>query len=171
MPFDPTELIDSVQRNVGLLPAAIGAILLLAGPTAAWIIYRMVAQPRSARPAAGSTDLMWVCEQCRSANEVRRGSCYRCGFRQDSATGDLHVIDGTGLVVIGEDGRPTTGIPVGPGPDPVSPLIVGPVVAILPDAPPARRSNLSRLPALGDGRAPVSLARDDAEPTPEVDEP
>jgi hypothetical protein len=128
MPFDPTELIDAVQGNLGSVPAAIGAILLLVGPTTAWIVYRMVVQPRTTRSTDGASDLMWVCDKCRSVNEARRGACYRCGVRQSEVGGDLRVIDGSGIVTIGEDGRSTSGTPVGPEPSPASPIIEIPMI-------------------------------------------
>lgn len=124
MSLDPFGALESLERAIGVPPAAIVAIVLLAGPTVVWVLYRFVVQPRTSRYDDTGLDLLWICERCRSANEVRSGRCYRCGLdREAMASGDLQVVDGVGVVTltandevvptIDPDGRPL--VPVGPG--------------------------------------------------------
>ena len=49
---------------------SIMAIVLLGGPTASWLLYRFVVQPRTARMRLRGIDpsAMWVCANCRSIN-------------------------------------------------------------------------------------------------------
>ena len=53
------------------MPTALMVIILLTGPTLVWLLYQFVVQPRTSRYAGGSSDLLWVCSRCRSANEAR----------------------------------------------------------------------------------------------------
>jgi hypothetical protein len=125
MPVEISSAIDSVLTAIGQIPPAIFAILLLAGPTAAWIVYRGVVVPRRSRYAWDDPDLLWICENCRSANQVQRTHCYRCGYDREETSGDLQVVDRDGLVALGEAQvspiepvvpvDPGPGIPVGPG--------------------------------------------------------
>jgi hypothetical protein len=145
--MDPFGLLEDLERAIGVPPAAILAIILLAGPTTVWLLYRFVVQPRTSRFADSELDLLWICERCHSANEVRAGRCYRCGLdREAMASGDLKVVDRGGVVtltaadeVVTEtgavpDGRPM--VPVGPGrPD------------VAPDAPPAEEVPVLVTPA------------------------
>jgi hypothetical protein len=124
MPADISNAIDSLLTAVGQIPPAIFAMLLLAGPTAAWIIYRSVVVPRRSRFAGDDPDLLWICENCRSANQVRRSHCYRCGYDREKTVGDLHVVDRDGLVALGQGQVSTVepAVPVGAGPGvPVGP--------------------------------------------------
>ena len=57
MPVEISSAIDSVLTAIGQIPPAIFAILLLAGPTAAWIVYRGVVVPRRSRYAWDDPDL------------------------------------------------------------------------------------------------------------------
>lgn len=98
MPIEPTDAIENVQRSLSLMPPAILAIIFLAGPTAAWLLYRFVVQPRTRRYAADGSELLWICVRCRSANEVRSSRCYRCAMERDEIVGALQVVDGDGIV-------------------------------------------------------------------------
>lgn len=99
--------ITALRVGVGLVPPILIAILLLGGPTGAWLLYRFVVQPRAKRMSGMDASSMWVCANCRSVNELRMSRCYRC---DSPADGDLEVIsaDPTGPI-------PLT--PVGPGLD------------------------------------------------------
>lgn len=126
MSIDPFDLFESLERAIGVPPAAILAIILLAGPTAVWLLYRFVVQPRASRYTASQLELLWICERCRSANEVRSSRCYRCGLdREVMSSGDLKVVDRDGIVTLTADDVvvPETGampstrpmVAVGPG--------------------------------------------------------
>jgi hypothetical protein len=102
-------LIRALQAGIGLVPPVLIAIVLLGGPTAGWLLYRFVVQPRTRR-RFGRSDAasMWVCPNCRSVNELRMRRCYRCDALPDQA--EMEVIDA----------RPTGPVPltpVGPGLD------------------------------------------------------
>jgi hypothetical protein len=102
------EWIADLQAGVGLVPPALIAMVLLGGPTAAWLLYRFVVQPRSIRSRAYYGARFWVCPNCRSVNDIQLGRCYRCDSRPADA--DLEVIDAT-------PAGPRRLIPVGPGLD------------------------------------------------------
>ncbi len=116
MDFDLNLFLKSLEAGIGLLPSAIMAGILLAGPTAIWLLYRFVVQPRTSRYRAGHAGTMWVCPECRSVNELRVAQCYRCDLVPEEA--DLYFIDpelGAPVPV----GLPMTAAtdrkPVGPG--------------------------------------------------------
>lgn len=92
MPIDLGALGDSLQRGFGQIPPIAIALALLAGPTAALIGYRLVS---SARRTPVATDVepspYWVCQDCRSINELRQTRCYSCGLGRD-ATPEVEVI-------------------------------------------------------------------------------
>lgn len=113
MPIEPTDAIDNLQRSLALMPPAILAIIFLAGPTAAWLLYRFVVQPRTRRYAAGGSDLLWICDQCRSANEVRSSRCYRCAMDREAITGALQIVDGDEMVSLGPDDDGDAAYPLG----------------------------------------------------------
>lgn len=139
MPIEPTDAIENVQRSLSLMPPAILAIIFLAGPTAAWLLYRFVVQPRTRRYAADGSELLWICVRCRSANEVRSSRCYRCAMERDEIVGALQVVDGDGIVSLDPDDEGDLGYP-----------LVQPVAAAATARPPV---------AVGPGRprpAPVS---------------
>jgi hypothetical protein len=102
------EWIDSLQTGIGLVPPALIAIVLLGGPTATWLLYRFVVQPRTARQRAFERNAYWVCPNCRSVNDFRLSRCYRCDSRPADA--DLEVIDA-------QPGAARRLMPVGPGLD------------------------------------------------------
>jgi hypothetical protein len=84
MPIDFSSLVVSVQGILGEIPPVAIALALLGGPTAALIGYRLigVARRRRTSPVAGVAPL-WVCQGCRSVNELRLSRCYRCGLEHD----------------------------------------------------------------------------------------
>ena len=102
MPIDLGALGESLQRGFGQIPPIAIALALLAGPTAALIGYRLVSV---ARRTPVSTDVgasrYWVCQDCRSINELRQRRCYSCGLGRD-ATSEVEVILDAPI------GRPTT---------------------------------------------------------------
>ena len=102
------EWIDSLRAGIGLVPPALIAMVLLGGPTAGWLLYRFVVQPRSARQRAFERNAFWVCPTCRSVNDFRLTRCYRCDSR--SIETDLEVIEA-------QPGGTRRLTPVGPGLD------------------------------------------------------
>ncbi len=110
MQFDIGQLIDTIRAGIGAIPPVIMAIVLLGGPTASWLLYRYVVQPRTTRmrlrgrrPAA-----LWVCANCRSVNALRLSRCYRCDALP--LPGELEVVDT-------HPAGPVRLTPVGPGLD------------------------------------------------------
>jgi hypothetical protein len=68
------------------------ALALLAGPTAALIVYRLLGVARRMRTSSEvEVAPLWVCQACRSVNELRLSRCYRCGVERD-ATEEIEVI-------------------------------------------------------------------------------
>jgi hypothetical protein len=117
MDIDITPWLQSLEAGIGKLPSAAIAVVLLTGPTAVWLLYRFVVQPRTSRyRAARGINAMWVCPECRSVNELRMAQCYRCDYAVDET--DLHVIDPEHGAQV-PFGLPmpnaTTGTAVGPG--------------------------------------------------------
>jgi hypothetical protein len=112
VPLEIAELLERLRVGIGLVPPALWAVIFLAGPSASWLLYRFVVQPRLSRlgrlSAADSLTAMWVCTRCRSVNELRVDRCYRCDARADEL--DLEVIDSDPL-------GPSRLRPVGPGLD------------------------------------------------------
>jgi hypothetical protein len=108
---DMSDFVRSMQLALHGISPALTAIVLLAGPTVLWLVYRFLVQPRTSRYIDGGIDPFWVCENCRSANAVHRSQCYRCGF-EPSAANDLEL-------VVGDPSDPdvevSPGVPVGPG--------------------------------------------------------
>lgn len=171
MPIEPSDAIENIQRSLDLIPPAIFAIIFLAGPTAAWLLYRFVVQPRMRRYAADGSELLWICERCRSANEVRSSRCYRCALEREAIVGALEVVDGDGIVSLDPLGDDDDGGLAGPAGVPVMataarsrpPVAVGPgrtapaaSTAIAPAAASAR-PDLS-VALVGDGpRPPVAV--------------
>lgn len=102
------DLIELLRAGVSLVPPIIIAVILLGGPTAAWLLYRFVVQPHRMRMLSKDLSAMWVCPACRSVNDLLMPSCYRCDSRP--IENELEIIDtrptGPGVLV-----------PVGPGLD------------------------------------------------------
>ena len=120
MDIDIDAVVRGLEEGVGLVPSALIAVVLLAGPTTVWLLYRFVVQPRTSRYRHGEAGgAMWVCAACRSVNELRTARCYRCDRTPDEA--QLHVIDpdvGIPLPIGLPAASSRTGVPVGPGPAP-----------------------------------------------------
>ena len=100
MPIDPSDSIQAVERSINAIPAAAVVIVLLTGPTILWLLYRFVVQPRTSRYGGSHDELLWVCADCRSVNEVGHTRCYHCGLDRAAITGPLQVFDGEGLVTL-----------------------------------------------------------------------
>jgi len=79
MSVDPSGLFEAVMSGLAQVPSAVIAAALIAGPTAIWLIARFLNPPDLAKRDDGGLDeLLWVCPACRSINELRIASCYRC---------------------------------------------------------------------------------------------
>jgi hypothetical protein len=104
MPIDPINILGQIEQAVGLMPAAVLVIVLLTGPTLVWLLYRFVVQPHTRRYADDSVDVFWVCEDCRSVNDVRVSKCYLCGLERDmTMAGGVRVLDAGGTVLLAPD--------------------------------------------------------------------
>jgi hypothetical protein len=92
MPIDLSAISDALARGFGEIPPIAIALVLLAGPTAALIGYRLigVARRMQTTPEVEAAPL-WVCHDCRSVNEFRMSHCYRCGSARE-AGGEIEVI-------------------------------------------------------------------------------
>jgi hypothetical protein len=108
MEIEIGEWIAQARSGVATIPPAIIAVILLAGPTVCWLLYRFIVEPRYRRMRGRDMAAMWVCANCRSVNELRMARCYRCDARPVEA--ELEVIDSH------PDGHPRL-TPVGPGLD------------------------------------------------------
>ena len=110
MPIDLAGLYEALMSGLGTVPSALIAAALLAGPTAVWMIARFVNPPD-----IGTTEelvveeILWVCPKCRSINEDRIASCYRCH--------QLRADESVPLVIetVQTTSGPGVGIAVGPG--------------------------------------------------------
>lgn len=110
MPVDPTGLFDALMTGLNQIPSAIIAAALIAGPTLIWIIARFLNPPDPASTGNEALEeLLWVCANCRSINEDRIASCYRCQRPRI----------GKAAPVVNEDEEtetaPGVGVAVGPG--------------------------------------------------------
>lgn len=108
MQFEIGHVIDTVRAGIGMIPPVLIAIALLGGPTAGWLLYRFVVQPRTKRMRGIDPSAMWVCPSCRSVNAMRLARCYRC---------DSSRIEEGLEVVHTEPTSPVRLTPVGPGLD------------------------------------------------------
>jgi hypothetical protein len=108
MLVDPTGLFEAILRGLERLPYALIAVVLLGGPTAVWIIARLINPPDSATAEyMGLETLLWVCPSCRSLNEDRLEACYACHR--------LRPAEDTGTFEPAHRDGPGVGVPVGPG--------------------------------------------------------
>ena len=110
MSVDPSGLFEAVMSGLAQVPSAVIAAALIAGPTAIWLVFRFLNPPDVAkRDEGGLEELLWVCPACRSINEDRIASCYRCH----------RLRSGEGIAVVAEPApapsAPGVGIAVGPG--------------------------------------------------------
>ena len=98
------------MNGLAQVPSAVIAAALIAGPTAIWLLARFLNPPDVAkRDDGGLEELLWVCQACRSINELRIANCYRCHR--------LRTGEGVRLVAEPAPPRPApgVGIAVGPG--------------------------------------------------------
>ena len=108
--MDPSGLIEAIVSGISTIPSAVLAALFLALPTAIWLIARVANPPDPAkRELVVEEQLLWVCSFCRSINEDRLETCYRC-----------HRLRAGESIAAGVDGRQEgeaegVGIAVGPG--------------------------------------------------------
>jgi hypothetical protein len=78
--MDLSAFVESLRGGLAAVPPIVIALVLLAGPTAALIAYRLVAVARRVRIAPQTEVVpLWVCHDCRSVNELRVSRCYHCG--------------------------------------------------------------------------------------------
>ena len=146
LPQEVIDALNAIQAGLGEIPVPILGAILLGGPTLLWLGFRyFVVQARTEATGLASDDvpMYWICERCRSANEVPSSRCYACGTVQAETSGALQLVAGDRLIVV--DGVPTVRelapldrplVAVGPGRDP---LRAEPgarsVVAAAPDRP------------------------------------
>ena len=92
--MDLSAFVNSLQRGFAAVPPVAIALVLLAGPTTALLVYRLVGAARQMRttPEVEAVPL-WVCHDCRSVNELRVSRCYRCGLERDRAAEIEIVVD------------------------------------------------------------------------------
>ena len=77
---------DAAVQLLGQIPPAVYVLVLLAGPTLAWLAYRSMASRRSSRSVNGGMRGVaieaeyWQCPECLSLTPMTRPTCYSCGF-------------------------------------------------------------------------------------------
>ncbi|MFP5341597.1 MAG: hypothetical protein ACLGIJ_01540 [Candidatus Limnocylindria bacterium] len=107
MPTEISQAIETAQRIVGDVPGALIVIVLLGGPTAIWLLYIALKAVQRRRYQPGTDQPLWICVQCRSANELRADRCYRCGLQ---VTND-DAIEVIGLYRVAPNDRGRDGAP------------------------------------------------------------
>ena len=116
MPIDLAGLYEALMSGLGTVPSALIAATLLAGPTAVWLIARFVNPPDlGTAEELALAELLWVCPHCKSINEDRIASCYRCHQRR--ADESIPLVIETAFTRLG----PGVGIAVGPGAPQIAP--------------------------------------------------
>jgi hypothetical protein len=119
VPIDIPGFLQTVEDNLAQVPGVVFAAILLGGPTALWLLNRFVVVPRTSRYVPGPPHTLWVCPNCRSANEVNQARCYRCGYERESLR-DLEIVysdpelERDAPAPVAEPGI-FPGVPVGPG--------------------------------------------------------
>lgn len=118
MPTEISQTVDSIRSLIAQVPGALLAIALLVGPTVLWIAYRFL----NAKPHSRFEDedengkALWICIQCRSASDLGRSRCYRCGLER----GDPETLEFIAPPAAGSGGTDPRiafpGIGIGPGP-------------------------------------------------------
>lgn len=113
------DLVQAVSSLLAQIPAPVLVVLLLAGPTAAWIAYRAASSSRSLRAAATRPDGFaiepeyWQCPDCLSLTPIQQSTCYSCGF--EPGRDDVDEPDGRVPVGTGGPNRNGGATPTGPG--------------------------------------------------------
>lgn len=116
MPIDLAGPYEAMMSGLGTVPSALIAAVLLAGPTAVWLIARFLNPPDiGMTEEVALEEPLWVCPHCRSINEDRIASCYRCHKLRADESGPL-VIE-----TAPTRSSPGVGIAVGPGAPQVAP--------------------------------------------------
>jgi hypothetical protein len=95
-----------VRAGLGHVPPALIAMVLLGGPTALWVLYHFVVEPRVHRMRVLELAPFWVCASCRSVNDSRLVRCYRC---------DAEPVEDELEIIEAEPSGPSRLAPVGPG--------------------------------------------------------
>jgi hypothetical protein len=112
MPFDPNEVLTAITKALPKLPSALIAAALLGGPTAIWLITRIIKPPSLIKAAEELPEdlenLLWVCESCRSMNEDRLDRCYRCHLARTAE-------DNPAVIHAARETASRTGLPAGSG--------------------------------------------------------
>lgn len=89
---DLSGLVEALRQGLSEIPPVAITLALLAGPTAAFVGYRLF---HAARRFQTSDEMQaspyWVCPDCRSVNELRHSRCYHCHQERDMQP-DLEVI-------------------------------------------------------------------------------
>jgi hypothetical protein len=126
--FDIGVWIESLRVGISAVPPALIAMVLLGGPTAAWLLYRFVVQPRTRRYRGVDPSAMWICPSCRSVNDLRLARCYRCDApQQDAEVIDPHPTGPVRLTPVGP-GLDLGGVSVMGGPRPITQIGIAPDV-------------------------------------------
>jgi hypothetical protein len=128
--MDLNAFTETLRRGFSEIPPIAIALVLLAGPTAALIGYRLVRVARRMRTAPETEAApLWVCHDCRSVNELRVSHCYRCGVERD-ATDEIEIVvdqpaarpgwfevpAGSPFAAVATGGQPRPGVAVMTGP-------------------------------------------------------
>lgn len=163
MPTEISQSIDAIRSLLAQVPGALLAIVFLAGPTAVWIAYRFLNAKPHSRLAEEDGKALWICKNCRSASDLGRSRCYRCGFER----GDLETVEFVAPPAAGSGGTDPRiafpGIGVGPGPSLPLPTGLGPggpvmIASSAPGGPDAAALERSPVP-VGPGKPPVTVPR------------
>ena len=89
---DLSGLVEALRQGLSEIPPIAITLALLAGPTAAFVGYRLF---HAARRFQSSDEAKaapyWVCPDCRSVNQLRHTHCYHCHQERDMQP-DLEVI-------------------------------------------------------------------------------
>ena len=99
---------DAAVQLLGQIPPAVYVLLLLAGPTLAWLAYRSMSGRRSLRSTSGEVGAIpieaeyWQCPDCLSLTPMTQPSCYSCGF--EPGLDDADEVDDRAPVAAGTSG-------------------------------------------------------------------
>lgn len=92
--MDLDGMVQSLRDGFAQLPPVTIVVVLLAGPTALFVIYRFISLTRRAgEPSGIEAAALWVCHDCRSLNPLRQERCYRCGSAREAPGGIRIVLD------------------------------------------------------------------------------
>jgi hypothetical protein len=74
----PAGIVEAIERMVEVLGPFLLALLLVGGPTACLVIYRLVSSRRARPWFSDVPDMYWRCLICNSMNRDADDACYRC---------------------------------------------------------------------------------------------